>query len=79
MSYEALEKQIRALPETAQQEVAHYVGYLLSLYNAKAKTDSITERINKFMLENPTAFDEFSPVQEAGIEAIRELTKNDEW
>lgn len=79
MPYEVLEKQIKALPETAQQEVAHYVGYLFSIYNEKPKSSSVTERINAFMRDNPNAFDEFAPVRECGLEAIRELTKNDEW
>ena len=79
MPFEILEKQIRALPEMAQLEVAHYVGYLFSLYNKKPDTDSVTERVNAFLRENPDAFDEFAPVRECGLESIRELTKNDTW
>lgn len=79
MPFEILEKQIRALPETAQLEVAHYVGYLYALYNKKPDTNSITERVNAFLKENPGAFDEFAPVRECGLESIRELTKNDTW
>lgn len=77
MSYELLEKQIRALPERAQQEVAHYVGYLSALYGNS--DGMISERIDAFMRENPNVFDDFAPVRETGIEAIRELTKNDSW
>ncbi len=79
MPYAVLEKQIRELPEAAQLEVAHYVNYLYSLYTEKSKKDSVTERVNAFLKENPTAFDEFAPVREVGVEAIRELTKNDTW
>lgn len=79
MTYEVLERQIRALPEAAQREVAHYVGYLSSVYGDGAKNEAVKERIHAFMRENPAAFDEFAPVRGAGIEAIRELTKNDEW
>lgn len=82
MPFAVLEKQISALPLEAQREVVHYVGYLYSLYNSKSskkRKQSISERINEFMKENPNAFDEFAPVQNAGIEAIRELTKNDSW
>ena len=78
MAYKLLEKQIDALPIEAQQEVAHYVGYLYSLYNArKWQQFSVADRINAFMKENPNAFDEFVPVRDAGLQAIRELTKND--
>ncbi len=79
MPYEVLEKQIRALPEAAQQEVAHYVAYLFSIYMEKPKNEGVTKRVNAFLKENPTAFDEFEPVRKAGLEAIRELTKNDTW
>ena len=79
MPFEILEKQIRALPETAQLEVAHYVDYLFSLYNKKPDTDSVAERVNTFLRENPNAFDEFASVRECGLESIRELTKNDMW
>ena len=79
MTYEILERQIKALPENEKQEVAHYVSYLFTIYNGKTNTPSVTERINTFMKENPNAFDEFTPVRNCGIEAIRELTKNDEW
>ena len=76
MPYEVLERQIRALPETAQQE---YVGYLFSIYNKKQSTSSVKDRINAFLKDNPNAFEEFAPVTNSGLEAIRELTKNDEW
>ena len=79
MSYDTLEKQIQALPLEAQQEVAHYVGYLCALYNSVNQKNAISEQINTFMKNNPTAFNEFSNVQEAGLESIRELTKNDTW
>ena len=79
MPLAVLERQIRALPEAAQMEVAHYVGYLYSLYNAKPQRDGVTEKVNAFLKENPAAFDEFARESEAGIEAIRELTKNDSW
>ena len=79
MSYEILEKQIRALPEEALKELSHYVGYLFSIYNSSDKRDSISSKINEFMNENPCAFDEFEPVRNTGLEAIRELTKNDSF
>lgn len=80
MAYKALENQIKALPLEAQQEVAHYVAFLFSLYNQKKEAKSgITERVNAFMKDNPNAFDEFSPMREVGLESIRELTKNDTW
>lgn len=79
MPYELLEKQIKSLPEALQLEVVHYVGYLFSLYNKKPSLDSITECANAFLQENPGAFDEFSQLRECGLEAIRELTKNDTW
>ena len=78
MAYKFLEEQIDALPIEAQQEVAHYVGYLHSLYNARKRQKlSVADRVNAFMKENPNAFDEFAPVRDAGLQAIRELTKND--
>lgn len=79
--YEVLEKQIKSLPENAVLEVMHYVGYLTSLYShqEKNKSESITDKINDFLAKNPTAFDEFSPMQKASLSAIRELTKNDTW
>ena len=79
MPFAVLEKQISALPLEAQREVVHYVGYLYSIYSAKKGNPSISERINSFLKENPDAFSEFEPVSNAGIEAIRELTKNDSW
>lgn len=79
MPFAVLEKQINALPYEAQQKVAHYVGYLYSIYNAKKKQQSVSERINAFMKANPNAFNEFESVQNAGLESIRELTKNDSW
>ena len=79
MSYDTLEKQIQALPLEAQLEVAHYVGYLFSLYNSVNQKNIISEKINTFMKNNPTAFNEFSNTQEASLESIRELTKNDTW
>ena len=79
MSYDTLEKQIQALPLEAQKEVAHYVGYLVSLYSSVNQKNTISDRINNFMKKNPTAFNEFSGIQEAGLESIRELTKNDTW
>ncbi len=36
MSFEILEKQIRSLPENAQKEVEHYVGYLISICNSNS-------------------------------------------
>lgn len=81
MPYEILEKQIKSLPENAVLEVMHYVGYLASLYSQqeKNKSESITDKINNFLVKNPTAFDEFMPMQNASLGAIRELTKNDTW
>lgn len=79
MPYEVLEKQIKALPEEAILEVAHYVEYISAVYKVKKSDDSIKNKINTFLQKNPDAFDEFAPVQETGIEAIRELTKNDSW
>lgn len=79
MSYEVLERQIKALPETAQQEVVHYVGYLFSIYCKKKTESTVKDQINAFLKENPNAFDEFASVRNCGLEAIRELTKNDEW
>lgn len=79
MSYDALEKQIRALPDEAQQEVAHYVGYLFSLYNSASEKKTVAEKINNFLQKNPSAFDEFKEVENVGLESIRELTKNDTW
>ncbi len=80
MPYEVLEKQINALPIEAQQEVAHYVAFLFSIYNSKKnKKNGISEKINSFLKANPNAFDEFEPIRNAGLESIRELTKNDTW
>lgn len=45
----------------------------------KKKQQSVSERINAFMKANPDAFNEFESVQNAGLESIRELTKNDSW
>ena len=67
MSYETLEKQIRALPLEAQEEIAHYVGYLFSLYNSVNQKNAISEKINTFMKNNPTAFNEFSDIQMPSI------------
>lgn len=79
MTYDVLEKQIKALPEVAQKEVEHYVGYLFSIYNEKQQNQSVTERINSFLTANPSAFEEFAPLRDVGLESIRELTKNDTW
>lgn len=79
MPYAVLEKQINALPLEAQKEVAHYVEYLYLIYVTKKRNSSVSERINSFMKENPNAFDEFEPVRNVGLEAVRELTKNDSW
>ena len=79
MSYDTLEKQIQALPLEAQQEVAHYVEYLFALYNSVNQKNEISKRINTFMKKHPTAFNDFSNTQDAGLESIRELTKNDTW
>ncbi|MBO4759369.1 MAG: hypothetical protein J5505_04845 [Spirochaetaceae bacterium] len=39
MSYEVLEKQIRALPEEALEEVSHYLDKIGSIYQAKQNVD----------------------------------------
>ncbi len=80
MSYEILERQIRSLPDEAMQELSHYVTYLTFVYNSKKdNSTSISEQISEFMQKNPNAFDEFSTVQDAGLESIRKLTKDDAW
>ena len=79
MVYGALAKQIEELPLEAQEEIAHYVGYLFSIYKPEEKKESVSEKINAFMKDNPNAFEEFKLVQSAGVKAIRELTKNDSW
>lgn len=71
MPYEILEKQIRSLPENAVLEVMHYVGYLASLYSQQNESESITDKINNFLAENPTAFDEFVPMQNASLSASK--------
>ncbi|WP_147634154.1 hypothetical protein [Treponema pectinovorum] len=79
MSFEILEKQIRSLPENAQKEVEHYVGYLVSIYNSNSDAISVEQRIDKFFKKNPNAFGEFKQTSDVGIKSIQELTKNDVW
>ena len=79
MVYGALAKQIEELPLEAQKELSHYVGYLFSIYKPEEKKESVSEKINAFMKDNPNAFEEFKPAQSTGLKAIRELTKNDSW
>ena len=76
MPYDLLEQQIKTLPPEAKQEVFHYVGYLLILYNKK-NPDYVSEKVEEFMAANPDSFKEFKPATDSGIEKIRELTKND--
>ena len=78
MSYEVLEKQIKALPAKAFEEVAHYVSYLTALYE-NTQDDSVSQKVDDFLKKNPNVFDEFSGMKNAGLENIRELTKNDTW
>lgn len=39
MSYEVLEKQIRALPETALEEVSIYLDKIVGIYQSKQSVD----------------------------------------
>lgn len=78
---EAIAQLCATLDATAQQEVYDFVMFLVAKQGEKKKSvqASVSARINAFLTENPTAFDEFVPVQETGLESIRELTKNDAW
>lgn len=79
MSYEVLEKQIKALPEQAFSELANYIEYLTFRYAKKDEGVSVKNKINEFLEKNPNAFEEFKTIENAGVSSIRELTKNDSW
>ena len=78
MPYDVLEKTINSLPEAALVELTHYVEYLASIYSQK-ENQSVTNKINNFLKNNPDCFDEFKTIEKASLSSIRELTKNDMW
>ena len=78
MLYDVLEKTINSLPEAALVELTHYVEYLASIYSQK-ENQSVTNKINNFLKNNPDCFDEFKTIEKASLSSIRELTKNDMW
>lgn len=45
----------------------------------ESEESDITKKINNFIACNPDAFCEFSDIKKVGLEALRELTKDDEW
>jgi uncharacterized FlgJ-related protein len=69
----------------AAEETAHYMGiprsklYLNALveYLEKNNRKKITEKLNE--VYNDDYYREFEPIEAAGLESIRELTKNDTW
>ncbi len=79
MSYEVLEKQIKALPDDAFTELSHYVEYLTMRYGWQKKEISITNKINDFFKQNPDSFNEFKNIEKSNLSSLRELTKNDTW
>ena len=79
MPYDVLEKTINSLPEAAIIELTHYVKYLASVYSKKENDQTVTNRINNFLKNNPDAFDEFKTMEKASLNSVRELTKNDSW
>jgi uncharacterized FlgJ-related protein len=69
----------------AAEETAHYMGiprsklYLNALveYLEKNNRKKITEKLNE--VYNDDYYKEFEPIERAGLESIREITKNDTW
>jgi metal-responsive CopG/Arc/MetJ family transcriptional regulator len=69
----------------AAEEAARYMGisrsklYLNALleYLEKNNRKKITEKLNEVYTDD--YYREFEPIEYAGLESIRELTKNDTW
>jgi metal-responsive CopG/Arc/MetJ family transcriptional regulator len=69
----------------AAEETARYMGiprsklYLTALREYLAKNDrkKITEKLNA--VYNDDYYKEFEQIEHAGLESIREITKNDTW
>jgi hypothetical protein len=67
------------------EETAHYLGiprsklYLNALleYLEKNNRKKITEKLNE--VYNDDYYKEFEQIEYAGLESIREITKNDTW
>jgi uncharacterized FlgJ-related protein len=67
------------------EETARYMGiprsklYLDALleYLEKNNRQKITEKLNE--VYNDDYYKEFEPIEYAGLESIREITKNDTW
>jgi len=77
-----------SLPEKvyfAAEETARYMGisrsalYLNALteYLKKNNRANITQKLNEVYTDD--YYQEFEPISNAGLESIRELTKNDTW
>ena len=66
MPYDVLEKTINSLPEAALVELTHYVEYLTSIYSQK-ENQSVTNKINNFLKNNPACFDEFKTMEKASL------------
>jgi uncharacterized FlgJ-related protein len=67
------------------EKTAHYMGiprsklYLNALleYLEKNNRKKITEKLNE--VYNDDYYKEFKPIEQAGLESIRTITKNDMW
>jgi hypothetical protein len=77
-----------SLPDTVfyeAEETAHNMGvprstlYVNALveYLQKNNRKNITKRLNEIYTDD--YYKEFEPIANAGLESIRELTKNDPW
>ena len=68
------------------EETAHFMGisrsalYLNAIveYIKKNNRKYITQKLNE-VYDNDDYYKEFEPISNAGLESIRELTKNDTW
>jgi metal-responsive CopG/Arc/MetJ family transcriptional regulator len=77
-----------SLPDTVYyeaEETAHNLGvprstlYVNALveYLQKNKRENITKKLNEVFTDD--YYKEFEPIADAGLESMRELTKNDTW
>ena len=70
----------------AAENTAQYLGISRSALYVNALTDylkknnreNITQKLNE-VYGNDDYYKEFEPISNAGLESIRELTKNDTW
>jgi hypothetical protein len=81
-----------SLPDTvffAAEKTAHYMGiprsrlFVIALedYLARHNGEMITKKLNEVYdaVNKDEYHKEFEPISNAGLESLRELTKNDTW